>query len=79
MARSNFCKKFCDNSPFKKFKPHNMYKREKANTKADHDRLEKQGYGHSPYKKQKESFGDKVTRKLGGGKKIAGCKYNPGG
>jgi len=46
MARSNFCKKFCDNSPFKK---------------------------------QKESFGDKVTRKLGGGKKIAGCKYNPGG
>jgi hypothetical protein len=35
----------------KGFEPHNMYKTEKANTKADHDRLEKQGYDHSPYNK----------------------------
>ena len=28
-----------------------MYKTEKANTKADHDRLEKKGYDHNPYKK----------------------------
>ena len=35
----------------KGFKPHNMYKTEKANTKADHDRLEKQGFDHSPYDK----------------------------
>ena len=36
----------------KGFKPHNMYKTEKANTKADHDRLGKQGYDHSPYNKK---------------------------
>ena len=35
----------------KGFKAHNMYKTRKANTKADHDRLKKQGYDHSPYKK----------------------------
>tara|TARA_R110002012_G_scaffold294591_1_gene490803 strand:+ start:150 stop:467 length:318 start_codon:yes stop_codon:yes gene_type:complete len=35
----------------KGFEPHNMYKTEKANTKADHDRLKKQGYDHSPYNK----------------------------
>ena len=26
-----------------------------------------------------KSLGKKITRALGGGKKIAGCKYNPGG
>ena len=36
----------------KGFEPHNMYKTEKANTKADHDRLKKQGYDHSPYNKK---------------------------
>ena len=44
----------------KGFKAHNMYKTKKANTKADHDRLEKQGYDHSPYDK-------KVSWKYGSG------------
>ena len=35
----------------KGFEAHNMYKTKKANTKADHDRLKKQGYDHSPYKR----------------------------
>ena len=26
-----------------------------------------------------KSLGKKITRALGGGRKIAGCKYNPGG
>ena len=34
------------------FKAHNMYKTKKAHTKADHDRLEEQGYDHSPYNKK---------------------------
>jgi len=45
----NFCKKFCAKSPFNKFKPHNMYRTEKAETEADHNRLKKKGYDHDPY------------------------------
>jgi len=45
----SFSKKFCGKSPFKKFKPHNMYKTERAETKADHNRLKKKGYDHDPY------------------------------
>ena len=48
---SNFAKMFCAKSPFKKFEPHNMYKTERANTKADHNRLKEKGYDHNPYKK----------------------------
>ena len=36
----------------KGFEPHNMYKTKKAKTKADHDRLKKEGYDHSPYDKK---------------------------
>ena len=43
----------------KGFEPHNMYKTRKANTKADHDRLEKQSYDHSPYNKGRK----KVVKK----------------
>ena len=35
----------------KGFKPHNMYKTKKANTKAEHNSLEKKGYDHSSYDK----------------------------
>jgi len=45
----NFCRKFCDKSPFKKFKAHNMYKTERANTYKKHLALEKKGYDHNPY------------------------------
>ena len=36
----------------KGFKPHNMYKTEKANTYKEHLALEKKGYDHSPYNKK---------------------------
>jgi hypothetical protein len=35
----------------KGFKAHNMYKKEIANTKSEHEALEKEGFGHSPYSK----------------------------
>tara|TARA_Y100001938_G_C7769311_1_gene272444 strand:- start:100 stop:288 length:189 start_codon:yes stop_codon:yes gene_type:complete len=41
--------KVAGNSPFMKFKPHNMYKTERAKTKADHNRLKEKGYDHDPY------------------------------
>jgi hypothetical protein len=37
-------------SPVKEsFKPHNMYHKEVANTRGEHEKLEKKGYEHSPY------------------------------
>jgi len=36
----------------KGFKPHNMYKTEKAETHKEHLTLEKKGYDHSPYDKK---------------------------
>jgi len=36
----------------KGFKPHNMYKTEKANTHKEHLALEKKGFDHSPYSKK---------------------------
>ncbi len=38
----------------KGFKPHNMYKTEKANTYKEHLALEKKGYDHNPYKKNQK-------------------------
>ena len=35
----------------KGFEPHNMYKTERAETKADHDKLKEKGYDHNPYQK----------------------------
>lgn len=66
----------------KGFEPHNMYKTEKAKTKADHDRLEKQGYDHSPYSKKETPCWDthtnivngKQTFKMKGGKRVPDCK-----
>ena len=58
----------------KGFKAHNMYKTKKANTKADHDRLEKQGFDHSPYNKAKGMDGKACWKgyKLQGTKKKGG-------
>tara|TARA_B100000902_G_scaffold228783_1_gene217148 strand:- start:472 stop:729 length:258 start_codon:yes stop_codon:yes gene_type:complete len=48
-----FSKEFCNKSPFNKaFEVHKMYKTKTANTKADHERLKKEGYDHSPYDKR---------------------------
>ena len=47
----------------KGFKPHNMYKTEKANTHQEHLDLKKKGYDHSPY--QKDNL--VTTDKHGGG------------
>ena len=44
----------------KGFEPHSMYKTEQANTKAQHDALEKKGYDHNPYKKKSPLY--KKTR-----------------
>ena len=35
----------------KGFEPHNMYKTERAETKAEHNTLKKKGFDHNPYKK----------------------------
>ena len=35
----------------KGFEAHNMYKTERAETKAEHNALEKKGFDHNPYKK----------------------------
>ena len=58
----------------KGFEAHNMYKTKKAHTKADHNRLEKQGYDHSPYKKAKGIDGKACWKgyKLQGTKKKGG-------
>jgi len=34
------------------FKPHNMYDKQKAETKKEHSELKEKGYGHSPIKKR---------------------------
>ena len=64
----------------KGFKAHNMYKTERADTKADHDRLEKQGYDHNPYKKAKGMDGKACWKgyklqgtKMKGGKRVDNC------
>ena len=64
----------------KGFEAHNMYKTKKANTKADHDRLKKQGYDHSPYKKAKGMDGKACWKgyklqgtKMKGGKEVDNC------
>ena len=64
----------------KGFEPHNMYKTEKAKTKADHNRLKKQGYDHSPYDKKKGMDGKACWRgfklqgtKMKGGKEVDNC------
>ena len=36
----------------KGFKPHNMYKTEKAETHKEHLALKEKGYDHSPYNKK---------------------------
>ena len=38
----------------KGFKPHDMYKTEKAETHKEHLALKEEGYDHSPYKKKKK-------------------------
>ena len=62
------------------FEPHNMYMTEKAETKADHDRLKKQGYDHNPYKKAKGIDGKACWKgyklqgtKMKGGKEVDNC------
>ena len=65
----------------KGFEPHNMYKTEKANTKADHNRLEKKGYDHSPYNKKAKGMDGKACwkgykldgTKMKGGKRVDNC------
>tara|TARA_R110002096_G_scaffold110315_1_gene241223 strand:+ start:258 stop:470 length:213 start_codon:yes stop_codon:yes gene_type:complete len=59
----------------KGFKPHNMYKTEKANTKADHDRLGKQGYDHSPYNKKGPCWKgyEMIGTKKKGGRTVPNC------
>ena len=58
-----FLKKFRAKSPFKKFKPHSMYKTEKANTYKEHLALEKKGYDHNPYKKNgKPKFSGRIEK-----------------
>jgi len=47
----------------KGFKPHNMYKTERAETYQEHLDLQKKGYDHSPYRKDKLV----TTDKHGGG------------
>jgi|TARA_R100001463_G_scaffold29985_1_gene68249 hypothetical protein len=47
----------------KGFKPHNMYKTERANTHKEHLDLKQKGYDHSPYRKDKLV----TTDKHGGG------------
>ena len=54
----------------KGFKPHNMYKTEKAETHKEHLALKEKGYDHSPYKKQvswkyggKTYYGDLIPSK----------------
>jgi len=39
----------------KGFKPHNMYKTERAETYKEHLALQKKGYDHSPYKRMDKS------------------------
>ena len=64
----------------KGFKPHNMYKTEKANTYEEHLALEKKGYDHSPYKKAKGMDGKACWKgyklqgtKMKGGKRVDNC------
>ena len=38
----------------KGFKPHNMYDKQKAETKKEHLALKEKGYKHGPYKKKGE-------------------------
>tara|TARA_R100000700_G_scaffold38254_1_gene49336 strand:+ start:290 stop:520 length:231 start_codon:yes stop_codon:yes gene_type:complete len=67
----------------KRFKPHNMYKKEKANTYKEHLALEKKGYDHSPYdKKPRAAFYKKgpcwkgyemIGMKKKGGRMVPNC------
>ena len=64
----------------KGFKPHNMYKTEKANTYKEHLDLKKKGYDHSPYKKAKGMDGKACWKgyklqgtKMKGGKRVDNC------
>jgi len=52
----------------KGFKPHNMYKTEKANTYKEHLALEKKDYDHNPYKKLSPLTKDNEPRKTTKGK-----------
>ena len=54
----------------KGFKPHNMYKTEKADTHQEHLDLKKKGYDHSPYKKAKGMDGKACWK----GYKLQGTK-----
>jgi hypothetical protein len=40
----------------KGFKPHNMYDKQKAETKKEHLDLKEKGYNHSPYKRCYKNF-----------------------
>ena len=44
------------------FKPHNMYHKEVANTHEEHEKLEKKGYEHSPYKAKSCNCWDGYSR-----------------
>ena len=64
----------------KGFKPHNMYKTEKANTYKEHLDLKKKGYDHSPYKKAKGMDGKACWEgyklqgtKMKGGRRVDNC------
>ncbi|MDB4331349.1 DUF6321 domain-containing protein [bacterium] len=43
--------RFNDSPAKEKFEPHNMYDKQKAETKKEHLELKEKGYGHSPVKK----------------------------
>ena len=63
----------------KGFKPHNMYKTEKAETHKEHLALEEEGYDHSPYKKKKKKKTpcwkgyEMIGMKKKGGRKVPNC------
>ena len=64
----------------KGFKPHNMYKTEKADTHQEHLDLKKKGYDHSPYKKAKGMDGKACWKgyklqgtKMKGDKEVDNC------
>ena len=57
----------------KGFKPHDMYKTEKANTYEEHLALEKKGYDHNPYKKS-SSFTKKKCTCWEGHERVPGTK-----